>query len=171
MKFRPAEKQNGADLHSFLTLVTNVAFTELTSSGTFTEIIFIMSPHTIYKFKAVNLQLICRNVFRDNAIHYKSFDKTVRNTKSTWSKLIYYPFLIMNEIFEPIVIKKANYFVSLNFGHFQLLDILSFLGEAMNLNFFFKAYMTFETKEFIWMVQLPWQIESHITFPTWSALH
>ena len=49
---------------------------------------------------------------------------------------------------EPTVIKKANQFVSLNFGDVQLLDIMNFLGGATNLDSFLKTYKTAETKGF-----------------------
>ena len=49
---------------------------------------------------------------------------------------------------EPIVIKKANQFVSFKFGDVQLLDIMNFLGGATSLYSFLKAYKTAETKDF-----------------------
>ena len=49
---------------------------------------------------------------------------------------------------EPTVIKKANQFVSFNFGDVQLLDIMNFLGGAKYLDSFPKAYKTAETKGF-----------------------
>ena len=49
---------------------------------------------------------------------------------------------------EPIVIKKANQFVSFKFGDVQLLDIMNFLGAATSLDSFLKAYKTAETKGF-----------------------
>ena len=56
---------------------------------------------------------------------------------------------------EPIVIKKANEFVSFKFGDVQLLDIMNFLGGATSLDSFLKAYKTAETKGFFpyeWLV-------------------
>ena len=47
---------------------------------------------------------------------------------------------------ESIVIKKANQFVSFNFGDVQLLHIMNFLGGATSLDSFLKAYKTAETK-------------------------
>ena len=47
---------------------------------------------------------------------------------------------------EPIVIKKANQFVFFMFGGFQMLNVLNFLGGAMSLDSFLKAYKTSETK-------------------------
>ena len=47
---------------------------------------------------------------------------------------------------EPTVIKKANQFVSYNFGDVQLLDIMNFLVGATRLDSFLKAYKTSETK-------------------------
>ena len=56
------------------------------------------------------------------------------------------PILVEDKDFEPIVIKKANKYVSFKFGDVQLLDILNFLGGATNLDSFLKAYKTEETK-------------------------
>ena len=56
------------------------------------------------------------------------------------------PLLVNERELEPIVIKKANQFVSFKFGDDQLLDILNFLGGATSLDSFLKAYKTSETK-------------------------
>ena len=58
------------------------------------------------------------------------------------------PILINEEDIEPTVIKKANQFISIKFGDFQLLDLMNFLGGATSLNSFVKAYKTSETKGF-----------------------
>ena len=58
------------------------------------------------------------------------------------------PNLINDRNMEPIVIKKANQFVSFNFSDVQLLDIMNFLGGATSLDSFLKAYKTAETKGF-----------------------
>ena len=58
------------------------------------------------------------------------------------------PILINERNMEPIVIKKANQFVSFKFGDVQLLDIMNFLGGATSLDSFLKAYKTAETKGF-----------------------
>ena len=58
------------------------------------------------------------------------------------------PFLINERNMEPIVIKRANQFVSFKFGDVQLLDIMNFLGGATSLDSFLKAYKTAETKGF-----------------------
>ena len=58
------------------------------------------------------------------------------------------PILINERNIEPIVIKKANQFVSFKFGDVQLLDIMNFLGGATSLDSFLKAYKTAETKGF-----------------------
>ena len=58
------------------------------------------------------------------------------------------PILINDRNMEPIVIKKANQFVSFRFGDVQLLDIMNFLGGATSLDSFLKAYKTAETKGF-----------------------
>ena len=49
---------------------------------------------------------------------------------------------------EPIVIEKANQFVSFRFGDVELLDIMNFLGGATSLDSFLKAYKTAEIKGF-----------------------
>ena len=56
------------------------------------------------------------------------------------------PILVEDKHFEPIVIKKANQYVTFKFGDVQLLDILNFRGGATNLDSFLKAYKTEETK-------------------------
>ena len=58
------------------------------------------------------------------------------------------PILINERNMEPIVIKKANQFVSFKFGDVQLLDVMNFLGGATSLDSFLKAYKTAETKGF-----------------------
>ena len=55
--------------------------------------------------------------------------------------------LVVNERgIEPIVIKKANQFVSFKFEDVQLLDILNVLGGATSLDTFLKADKTSDTK-------------------------
>ena len=58
------------------------------------------------------------------------------------------PILVNEQDIEPTVIKKANQFISFNFGDVQLLDIINFLGGATSLDSFLKAYKTSETKIF-----------------------
>ena len=58
------------------------------------------------------------------------------------------PVLIIERNMEPIVIKKANQFVSFKFGDVQFLDIMNFLVGATSLDSFLKAYKTAETKGF-----------------------
>ena len=58
------------------------------------------------------------------------------------------PFLINERDIEPTIIEKVIQFISFNFGGIQLLDIMSFLGGATNLDSFWKAYKTLETKRF-----------------------
>ena len=55
------------------------------------------------------------------------------------------PILINERDLEATVIKKANQFISLKFGDFQLLDIMKFLDGATSLDSFLKAYKTSET--------------------------
>ena len=58
------------------------------------------------------------------------------------------PIFVNERDIEPTVIKNANQFNSFNFGDFQLLDLLNFLGGATSLDSFLKAYKTSETKRF-----------------------
>ena len=58
------------------------------------------------------------------------------------------PIFINERNMEPIVIKKANQFVSFKFGDVQLLDNMNFLGGATSRDSFLKAYKTAETKGF-----------------------
>ena len=58
------------------------------------------------------------------------------------------PILINERDIEPIVIKKANQFISFKLGDIQLLDIMNFVGGATSLDSILKAYKTSETKGF-----------------------
>ena len=58
------------------------------------------------------------------------------------------PILVNERDVEPTVIKKANQYISFKFGDIQLLDIMKFLGGALSLDSFLKAYKTSETKGF-----------------------
>ena len=58
------------------------------------------------------------------------------------------PIPINERDIEPIVIKKANQFISFKFGDIQLLDKMNFLGGATSLDSFLEAYKTSETKGF-----------------------
>ena len=58
------------------------------------------------------------------------------------------PILVNERDIEPTVNKKTNQFISFKFGDIQLLDITNFLGGATNLDSFFKAYRTSDTKCF-----------------------
>ena len=61
-------------------------------------------------------------------------------------KLYLIPYLIKEKEIEPSVIKKANDFVSFNFGDVQLLDFMKFLGGATTSDSFLKAYKASELK-------------------------
>ena len=52
------------------------------------------------------------------------------------------PLLVNEGAIEPIMLKKANQFVSFRFEDLQLLDILGFLGGATNFDSFLKASKT-----------------------------
>ena len=56
--------------------------------------------------------------------------------------------LVNERNIKPIVIKKANQFISLKSGAIQLLDIMNFHGGATSVDSFLKAYKTSETKRF-----------------------
>ena len=58
------------------------------------------------------------------------------------------PILVNKRQIEPIVIKKANQFVSFKFGDVLLLDNMNFLGGTISLDSFLKAYTTEQTKGF-----------------------
>ena len=56
--------------------------------------------------------------------------------------------LVNERDIEPTVIKKVNQFISFNFGDFQPLDIMNFLGGATGLDSFLKASKISETRGF-----------------------
>ena len=56
------------------------------------------------------------------------------------------PLLVNEEGIEQTVIKKAKQFKSFKFGSIQFLDIINFLGGAISLDSFLKAYKANETK-------------------------
>ena len=56
------------------------------------------------------------------------------------------PILVNERDLESTVIKTCKLFISFEFGDFQLLDILIFLGGAKNLDSLLKAYKISETK-------------------------
>ena len=58
------------------------------------------------------------------------------------------PYLINDKEAEPMVIKKANDFISFQFGDIQFLEIMKFLGGATSLGSFLKAYKASELKKF-----------------------
>ena len=58
------------------------------------------------------------------------------------------PYLINDEEAEPMVIKKANNFISFKFGDIQFLDIMKILDWATPLDSFPEAYIASETKGF-----------------------
>ena len=77
-------------------------------------------------------------VFEYNSCRY--------DLNSIKSYLILY--LIRDKDQETSVIKKANDFISFKFGDVQFLDIMKFLGRAITLGSFLKAYKASETKGF-----------------------
>ena len=62
--------------------------------------------------------------------------------------LLLIPYLINKKEIEPLVIKKANDFVSFKFGDVQLLEIRKILGRATHLDSFLKAYKASEVKKY-----------------------
>ena len=79
-----------------------------------------------------------------NALPVFGFNSANRDLNLIKSYLL--TILVNERDIEPTVIKKANQFISLNFGDIQLLDITNFLGGATSLDSFLKAYKTLETK-------------------------
>ena len=53
------------------------------------------------------------------------------------------PYLINDKETEPMVIKKANDFISFKFGDIHFLDIMKFLGGTTSLDSFIKTYEVF----------------------------
>ena len=45
---------------------------------------------------------------------------------------------------EPVIIKKANKYMSSKFGDFQFWDLMTFLGEAIGLDSLLETYKTSE---------------------------
>ena len=58
------------------------------------------------------------------------------------------PIFINQRNIKPIIIKKANQFISFKFGDIQLLDTMNFFGGATNLDSILKAYKTSEKRIF-----------------------
>ena len=81
-----------------------------------------------------------------NVLPVFGFNSSKYNLNLIKSSLL--PILVKERDIEPIVIKKANHFISFKFGDIQLLDIMNFLGGATSLESFLKAYKTPETKGF-----------------------
>ena len=65
-----------------------------------------------------------------------------------WIKSYLTPYLIRDKEQETSYMKKANDFISFNFGDVQFLDINKFLGGATTLDSFLKAYKVSKTKRF-----------------------
>ena len=59
------------------------------------------------------------------------------------------PILVNKREIEPTVTKKANQFISFEFGDFQLSDKMIFLGGATSFDSFLKAYKISETKRLL----------------------
>ena len=55
------------------------------------------------------------------------------------------PLLVKDKEIEPMVIKKANQFVSSKLGDIRMLDLLKSVGAAKSLDSFLKAYKSSET--------------------------
>ena len=58
------------------------------------------------------------------------------------------PFLVNDKVAEHMDMKKANNFIFFKFGDIQFFDIMQFLGGAIPLDFFLKAFKASETKGF-----------------------
>ena len=81
-----------------------------------------------------------------NVLRVFCFNRAKYNLNSIEFCLL--PIPVNERDIEPILIKKANQFISLKFGDIQLLDTMNFLGGATSLHSFLKAYKTSETKGF-----------------------
>ena len=81
-----------------------------------------------------------------NVLPVFGFDSAKYDLKLIKSYLL--PIFVNERDIEPTVIKKANQLISINFGNFQLMDIMNFLGAATSLDSFLKAYKTSERKGF-----------------------
>ena len=82
-----------------------------------------------------------------NVLSVFGFNRAEYDLNSIKSYLL--PIPVNERDIEPTVIKKANQFISFNFGDTQLLDIMNFLGGAKSLYSFLKANKTSETKGFL----------------------
>ena len=114
-----------------------------------------------------------------NVLPVYGFNSAKYDINSIKSYLL--PILINEKNMEPVVIKKANQFVSFKIGDVQLLDIMNFLGGATNLGSFLRAYKTEEAKGFFRMkgstvhkrwitVSFPLTTHFSANFETWTTL-
>ena len=86
------------------------------------------------------------NPWKDNATFFRTLASTAQKNDINLIKRYLLPLVVNERGMKPIVIKKANQFVSFKFGDVQLLDKLNLLGVAMSPDFFLKANKTSETK-------------------------
>ena len=85
-----------------------------------------------------HLEALQRSTSYCNVLPVFGFNSAKYDINSIKSYLLL--ILINERNMEPSVIKKANQFVSFNFGDLQLLDIMNFLSGATSLDSFLKDY-------------------------------
>ena len=96
-----------------------------------------MCQHSFFKHKRINAL--------SNVLPVFGFDRAKYDINKIKGCLL---LLLVNERkIEPVVMKKANQFVSFKFEDLQLLNILNFLRGALSLGSLLKAYKTSATKE------------------------
>ena len=108
---------------------------------------------TIYQPNLKKHKRIKLLIFRITWKDFATFWLFVFN-KAKYDNVLINSYLLLLAIewgFEPIMIRKANQFVSFKFEDVQFLDIVNFLGAATRLDSFLKAYKTSETKKFFCM--------------------
>ena len=81
-----------------------------------------------------------------NVLPVFGFNSTKYDIKLIKSYLL--PIFNKERNMEPTVIRKANQFVSFEFGDVQLLNSMNLLGGATSLDSFLKSYKTSETEGF-----------------------
>ena len=90
--------------------------------------------------------MICGITWKEFATSFKSLCSTAKNTTIFLTESYLQPLLVNERGIEPIVIKKANQFVSFKFGDVQLLDVLNFRSGTTRLDIFLKASKTSKAK-------------------------
>ena len=103
-----------------------------------------MFRHSFYERKRIKILIFRINRKDCNFLPVFGFNSAVDDNKLMKRYLL--PLLDNERGIGPIVIKKANQFVSLKFGDVRLIDNSNLLGGATTLDSFLKAYKTSLTK-------------------------